>query len=256
MKNILSGILFVLSVVTILTSCKKDDFQSLYVWTTDVSEISASSAKISGKISVSGKADILPAGFCWDTTPGFYHLNNAITVPDAEGAYKNEQKEFSGVITGLTPSTTYYVKSFATYNGQIVYGGEHTFVTTRDYTPFWTFSQETRRNLSVTYDAASQTLTFVNNDVPSETGKIQFGGGLIAGVTYNLVDGESSLQGGQARIVDITVNGFHYNSVGDINKKITVSKIGDLTIVEFSDATVKLADNALLTTTTSGILTF
>lgn len=91
--------------------------------TTDaVSSITAYTANCGGAISNDGGATVTARGVCWSTlsTPTIYNLKTS----NGSGS-----GTFTSSITGLTPCTTYYVRSYATNSVGTIYGNQQSFTT-------------------------------------------------------------------------------------------------------------------------------
>ncbi len=105
--------------------------------TTDlVSQITSNSARLDGNIALDGGSAITNYGFVWSTSQSPTILsNNGINSIQ----YNNQSNfppsweivslNYSSNINGLSPSTTYYVKAFATNSVGTAYGQEITFTT-------------------------------------------------------------------------------------------------------------------------------
>ncbi len=93
------------------------------VSTTTVTSILNATAVSGGTIISDGGESIISKGVCWSINPhptiANYFTNNASGVGN-----------FTSNITGLNPSTTYYVKAYATNSVGTVYGNEISFTTT------------------------------------------------------------------------------------------------------------------------------
>ena len=90
--------------------------------TTAISSITSSTASSGGNISSDGGASVTARGVCWGTTSSPVATGNHTTDGTGVGAF------FSSV-TGLTPSTTYYVRAYATNSVGTAYGNELNFIT-------------------------------------------------------------------------------------------------------------------------------
>ena len=103
--------------------CLKDTASLPTLNTTAISSISSTTASGGGNITSDGGAPVLARGVCWSTTP-----NPTVAFPtktsDGSGI-----SAFTSSITGLTPSTTYYVRAYATNSMDTAYGNEVTFTT-------------------------------------------------------------------------------------------------------------------------------
>ena len=92
--------------------------------TSDVSDITATSAKFIGKVTDDGGLAVTERGFCWSTNPN-------PTFDNAEHlASGNGMGDFSITLTDLTLNTTYYVRAYATSSIGISYAqDEKSFAT-------------------------------------------------------------------------------------------------------------------------------
>ena len=94
--------------------------------TTDVSDITASSAISGGNISSDGGASITERGLLYGTSAELTINSPKIIDPDTSTG------SFTSSITGLTKGTTYYVKAFAKNSGGYGYADLKTFSTVGD----------------------------------------------------------------------------------------------------------------------------
>jgi hypothetical protein len=88
--------------------------------TTAASSISSSSATSGGTITSDGGSAVTASGIVYGTSAG----SSTYSVTSGSGT-----GTFTSNLTGLTPATTYYVRSFATNSVGTVYGTETNFVT-------------------------------------------------------------------------------------------------------------------------------
>lgn len=114
---------FVLALL-LFASC--DEAKVAVVTTNAVTEISPVTAVSGGLITDDGGGKILEKGLCWDTI-GRPKIGTGYMITDT-----TESLSFTGVMTGLSPRTTYYVKAFVTNIAGTAYGNMETFVTTGD----------------------------------------------------------------------------------------------------------------------------
>jgi gliding motility-associated-like protein len=93
------------------------------VTTNTVSNILSNRATCGGNVTDSGGLNILQKGICWSTTPN----------PTARLATRTNNGpnagNFTALMLGLTPATTYYVRAFAINGVDTAYGVQRTFVT-------------------------------------------------------------------------------------------------------------------------------
>lgn len=91
------------------------------VSTTSVTEITVSSAKSGGTITLDGYASITAKGIVWSTTTS---PTIALSTKTIDG---NGPEIFQSSITGLRPSTKYFVRAYATNSVGTSYGNEVSF---------------------------------------------------------------------------------------------------------------------------------
>ena len=94
--------------------------------TSVISLLTASSAQSGGNISSDGGTAVTQRGVCWDINPNPTVSLNSKTL-DGGGP-----GSFTSSITGLIPSTTYYVRAYATNSVGTAYGNQVIFNTVND----------------------------------------------------------------------------------------------------------------------------
>lgn len=108
---------------TIHTFTTSDTFSLVFASTEAVEDITYVSVTANGTTYSGGGATIVARGFVYNTSPSPTISNSKSTVSGTTGA-------FSASITGLTPDTTYYIRSYVTDEyGVTSYGEEVTFDT-------------------------------------------------------------------------------------------------------------------------------
>ena len=90
--------------------------------TTVVSSITPVAAVSGGNITDDGDATITARGICWATTSSPTIGDNLTSNGTGKGSYTSN-------ITGLQPSTVYYVRAYATNSAGTAYGNDLTFTT-------------------------------------------------------------------------------------------------------------------------------
>lgn len=91
------------------------------VATNDISNITTTSATCGGNVTSDGGLPVTARGVCWSTSKNPTIENSHTTDGSGTGT-------FSSSITGLTKSTTYYVRVYATNSNGTFYGEEKSFV--------------------------------------------------------------------------------------------------------------------------------
>ncbi len=92
------------------------------VTTAEVTNVTATTATCGGTIADDGGLEITARGVCWSTSPN-------PTLSDSHTADGTGTGSFTSSITGLSTSTTYYVRAYATNSYVTIYGGEQSFTT-------------------------------------------------------------------------------------------------------------------------------
>jgi hypothetical protein len=92
--------------------------------TTDITAVTSTSASSGGNITYDGGATVTARGVCWSTSTTDPTITNSKTT-DGTGT-----GTFTSAITGLSPVTTYYVRSYATNSIGTAYGSRVTTTTT------------------------------------------------------------------------------------------------------------------------------
>jgi uncharacterized protein (TIGR02145 family) len=126
-------ILIVFMSLPLFNSCTKNEGDAK-ILTTSVTEITATSARVSGDIIDLGNG-IENYGHCWNLTgmPDIYnsrHTRTDLGSATETGSYLSE-------LVDLAPNTLYYVRAFAEGSGGIVYGSQVSFRTNDTNTIFF-----------------------------------------------------------------------------------------------------------------------
>ena len=111
----------IIVLVLIICSCKEKPTPPT-VLTTDVAEISYTTATASGNVTDAGGEAIISRGVCWNTSVDPTISNSKTTESGGSGA-------FTSTISQLTPNTMYYVRAYATNSEGTGYGNHVTFIT-------------------------------------------------------------------------------------------------------------------------------
>ena len=92
------------------------------VLTSDVTEITETTAVISYEVASDGGANVTSRGICWST-------NENPTIEDTHTNDGEGVGTFTSTMTNLTPNTTYYVRAYATNSEGTSYSNEMNFTT-------------------------------------------------------------------------------------------------------------------------------
>lgn len=92
------------------------------VTTSNVTDITSTSAKCGGVVANSGGADVTARGVCWSTTEN-------PTISGTHTSNGTGTGTFTSSLTNLTPQTIYYVRAYATNEAGTAYGEQKTFTT-------------------------------------------------------------------------------------------------------------------------------
>ncbi|MPL81719.1 hypothetical protein SDC9_27649 [bioreactor metagenome] len=92
------------------------------VTTASVTNITSSTATSGGNVTASGGAAVSARGVCWSTSQN-------PTLSDSHTTDGSGTGSFVSNLSGLSPSTTYYVRAYATNSQGTAYGNEASFVT-------------------------------------------------------------------------------------------------------------------------------
>lgn len=117
-----------MAAIVCLQSCSSDEGSAKepatvpVVSTTEVYNITFTTAEVSGTIVSNGGAPITSSGFCWGTEPSPTLAANKSTEGSQTGNFRTN-------MANLTEGATYYVRAFATNSAGTAYGNEKTFET-------------------------------------------------------------------------------------------------------------------------------
>ena len=96
------------------------------VITIPVTNVGSNTATSGGNVTADGGATVTARGVCWSTSPAPTLLDSYTTDGTGLGT-------FTSAVTGLTPSTTYYLRAYATNLSGTSYGAEFSFTTIPEY---------------------------------------------------------------------------------------------------------------------------
>lgn len=125
MKNTIFKTTFLATFCFFIFSCTKEEIKANLptITTASISNTSPNSASLDVTITNDGGAEITAKGICWSTSPSPTVSLNTKTI-DGTGV-----GGFTGLLTNLTPGTTYYIRAYATNKTGTVYSIEISFTT-------------------------------------------------------------------------------------------------------------------------------
>ena len=97
------------------------------VTTNSVSDVTDTTALCVGAVVDNGNADIIAKGFCWGTEQNPTLENNTVVTVTAREEAADDF--FTATLSGLTATTEYYVRAYATNSEGTAYGENINFVT-------------------------------------------------------------------------------------------------------------------------------
>lgn len=115
-----SGVILCILSDTLAPSCKKEVMPALI--TSDISNITESTATSGGSITDGGSSPVTVFGVCWstDTLPS---INDYLTEES------NNSENFTCNLTGLSAGTEYHIRAYATNGAGTAYGTDKSFRT-------------------------------------------------------------------------------------------------------------------------------
>ncbi|HEX2969101.1 MAG TPA: hypothetical protein VHO46_08330, partial [Bacteroidales bacterium] len=150
----ISNLFFIVSIL--LTSCNKE---RPIVLTSEISDITVTTATGGGEIASDGGESILTKGVCWS-------IEKEPTIDDQHTADGTGIQPFTSNLKGLAPGTVYYVRAYAVNVNGTGYGPEESFKTAGDLPSVNTKSAnvisavEAKLNGSVNANGLVTTVTF------------------------------------------------------------------------------------------------
>lgn len=107
-----------IGIIIILQSCNRPVLPT--VSTSDITAITVNSAVSGGNVTDNGGAEVTARGVCWSNSQNPTISSNKTNDGSGNGSFVSN-------ITGLSSSTTYYVRAYATNNEGTGYGNEQSF---------------------------------------------------------------------------------------------------------------------------------
>jgi len=131
--------------------CVKEFVETLpTITTTDISEITETTAVSGGNVTGDGNADITARGVCWNNEGSPTIADSKTTDGSGIGLYESS-------LTGLAANTTYYVRAYATNNSGTAFGNEISFTTSSESGTTGTFTDPRDSQTYTTIEIGGQT---------------------------------------------------------------------------------------------------
>ncbi|MBK7713268.1 MAG: SGNH/GDSL hydrolase family protein [Bacteroidales bacterium] len=115
------ALIYSLAFLLIIPSCRKDSSVPVII-TSDITEITRTSAASGGNLTESGGEEVTDLGVCWST-------DRHPTTADSKTTEAISSGIFTSHLTGLHSNTTYFVRAYATNKEGTAYGNELSFTT-------------------------------------------------------------------------------------------------------------------------------
>ncbi|HKG08332.1 MAG TPA: hypothetical protein VKB19_17835 [Pedobacter sp.] len=236
MISIKKTTLILLTAGLMVTSCKKKEtpIGTPSISTAAVTNIIADKATSGGNISYDGGAAVTASGICWSKT------NATPTTADSKVEGTTTSGVFTAELTGLTPSSTYYVRAYAINSAGIGYGNVVTFSTGNagPTVTALTITGDTKVNATLT---AAYTYSDAEGDLESGTTYKWYvandaagtGEAAIAGATAKTYVVQTTEQGKYIR-VGVTAKAATGTLTGIEIKSPFIGGIGEATTVSFT----------------------
>lgn len=199
------------------------------ITTAAASSITGFSARSGGNISNDGGATVTERGVCWSTLPSPTTASNKVGCSYPHASFEVD-------ITGLAPSTTYYVRAYAVNTSGISYGEQKSFKTTM--VALATVSAPVVSNITTSSIELSATVT---ND----------GGGTISegGFCYSLKANPT--------IVDLKVGGNVYSKmIGGSLSSLTKNTVYHVRAYVINEIGISYSSDVIFTTATLDYVLF
>lgn len=167
------------------------------ITTTTISEITATTASSGGNVTNDGGQIVSARGICWSTSQNPTTLNSKTINGSGTG-------NFTSSITGLTPGTVYYVRSYATNPSGTSYGNQLEFSTI--------FTAPTLATNEAT--AISSTSANVSGNITQDGGKTVTARGICWSTTSNPTISDNKTTNG-------TGTGVYLGSISGLTPNVT-----------------------------------
>lgn len=194
-----------------------------------VSGVTATGAAVAGSVTAAGNSAVTERGVCYATSPTPVRSGSCVVAGTGAGT-------FSATLTGLTPSTVYYARAFATNGAGTVYGSDIEFTTLPLVQPSFTLAAETTSQLVERGKTGAPVALSVTRQ-GSFTGAVTVTvTGLPSGVTANVESPGTSEAGSVAFDVSeqATTGTFNLELVGSASGLASQSLPFSLTVADMA----------------------
>ena len=232
-RKLLKALLLLTLILICTYGCRKEDLASLpQVRTLPITDVNNGTAKSGGEILNTGGKEIIFSGIVWSKT------NNSPTIAD-DTTKSISQKSFVATLKNVDPSSTYYVRAYATTEIGVGYGEvmtittENGFPEARNLTPAGSVQIGETLTADYTYfdfenDQQGQTTYqwYMANDATG-TGEIA-----ISGATTNTFKVSSDFDKKFLR-VSVIPKATSGSLIGRETKSVYVGPVGEATSITF-----------------------
>ena len=122
----LSAYVLLIIIIQLISNCCKKEVTVPTVTTSDVTNITGTTAFCGGTIISEGNGTVTSRGVCWSTVHP--------TIADNKTTDGNGEGSFTSNISGLKGASKYYVRAYATNSAGTAYGNEIGFITNSTFT--------------------------------------------------------------------------------------------------------------------------
>lgn len=208
--------------------------------TTDATNIKAQSATINGEIVSDGGSNITERGFCYSTVQSPTTESNCIKIEGTTGA-------ISHVITELTNSTTYYVRTYAKNSYGTHYGNQKSFTTSSGVA---TFDDITISSITVSSATLTSQITSDGNSSITQRGfcystssnpTVSDHKVTVSGTTGNLTGNLTGLTNGQKYYIRAYATNAISTHYGKQTSFTTLTGLADVTTHAATDVKAESA---------------
>jgi len=200
------------------------------VTTTSISGVSENSAVSGGNITNDGGSAVTVKGLCWNSSPGASLENNIQCTQQGSGS-----NAFTTNMSGLVPSTDYWVRAYATNSAGTSYGSELNFSTLASTSPTPPADDETPPADDETPTQPSSPPPPISPPPPPPPGS--------GNTTLLIMFSPATLanSGTATGAVDVNVNGTWYNFSSSFPVNSSLADVGHGVVLQIDAPVIYLA---------------